>query len=100
MCLLVLVGESRKIVLVTDAVGREILVGERHQQHVAIVETARTTQMRLRKTIDSVITIVIAATTIPTILSGVGTWLNHSKWHDGTRIGMAVPIGADKRIDV
>ena len=71
-----------------------------HQQHIAIITATRSTEVRVRESVNGGIGIVITGTSIPLKDARVGARLNHPVGYHCARIGMSVPPRTDKRIYV
>ena len=72
-----------------------------HHQHIAVITNAGTTQMRMRKSINKTIVVMISATTIPTVIdAGIGAKLNHAKGRCRSGKSVSMSARAHKWIDV
>ena len=72
-----------------------------HHQHITKIAYAGTTQMRMRKSINKTIVVMISATTIPTVIdAGIGAQLNHAKGRCRTGESVSMSARAHKWIDV
>ena len=54
----------------------------------------------MAKSVDRVVGIVIAGTSVPTSQSSVRTELDHAEWNRGTRESVTVAARTDERINV
>ena len=72
-----------------------------HHQHIAVITNAGTTQMRMRKSINKTIVVMISTTTIPTIIDAcIGAKLNHAKGRCRTGKSVSMSARAHKWVDV
>ena len=69
-----------------------------HQQNIAIIAAPCTTQVRVRKSINHRIGIMVAPTTVPTAQARIRTQLHGTKRPRWTGKCMSVPTGSNKRI--
>ena len=76
------------------------LADRRHKQNVAIIGNSRAAQMRVRKTVNRRIGIMITRTSVPIINARVGRELHHSERHRRARKCVSVSACADERIDI
>src|SRR5215510_1537310 len=70
------------------------------QEDVAVIGDTGAAQMRVAEAVDRGVRVVITGTTIPAAESCIRTELDHAERNSRPRESMAVPAGADERIDV
>ena len=84
-----------------DLVIQRRLAHSRHEHNIAKIGTARTIEVRMRKSVDYRIRIMVTRTAIPTAVNaGIGRQLHHAKRNCCARKGMAVSASSDKGIHI
>ncbi len=76
-----------------------LLAHRRHEQEVAEVCTARSTQSGVGESIYGIILVIITGAGIPAVNTGVRSRLNHAIGHHGTRMGVTVTSSSDEWVN-